>query len=292
MIYQIIQSIDLINDYFNPLEISFNWGIFLGLLGVYLGVLSLIKGKARKSFVMEPHDSYFYSGKKEILENVKITKINRGDKVDELMIASIYFGNDGNVELKKDDFASVCSIRFNKKIELKEYLIKSSDEFTLIDSSFDNGVLQFNIKFIDPKTFLKIEVHFKCIKIPEIKAHINLVRGNRKVFKLKDYDFDSYSMLLSRKGGYIMPIYLLGFGILLVFMFLISKIMGFTVWDKNGIFKISNGWVIVILLMALIPTRNIIKKIFSFSLFGKKNYYNTKKLFKINHFENQNFNQE
>lgn len=234
MIYQIIQCINLLNDYFGPIEITFNWGIFLGLLGVYLALFSLYKGKVKKSLVMEASDSFFHNVDLDREENIKLTTIYKGKKIDDYITTSIYLGNDGNVELKSNDFASPCSIRFNHEIELMEYIVKSSDEFTLIESKFENNMLMLDIKFIDPKTFLNIKILFRCNEIPEINAYINLVRRVRKVFNLKEYDFDGHWLSMSREGSGLPIMFMIFFIIPFIsFAFLISKKLGLTIWDNN-----------------------------------------------------------
>ena len=117
---QFLLSVGFFDRHFSSIEVNFDWGIFLGLLGVYLAIYGIYKGKIKKSLVMESCDSFFHNENLDREDNIKLTTNYKGENIEDYISTSIYLGNDGNVELKSNDFASNCSIRFDHDIELME----------------------------------------------------------------------------------------------------------------------------------------------------------------------------
>lgn len=253
MISILVQIKDIWYNAFAPIVIAFDYGIFFGLLGTYLAILSLKRGKQKKGFEIRQCDtSYKTKIPDDFADKIKINY--KGQEVDNLINTTIYLQNTGNVELKNDDFNNDCVITFSHEIELLEYSINSSDEFTIIESKFKENSLYLKVIFIEPETFVKIDILYKCQILPDANLKVNLIRGPKNLFELKRYSDSEYDIGRAHSSSFIPLWFAICFGILCGFTYLIVKTLGLKAFDEVGSFSIPYGWFALIIIGALIPT--------------------------------------
>lgn len=284
MSFYILKIVDFYRQAFAPIDSSFDWGFFFGILGTYLGVLSLISTKQKRGFELRQGDTFFKTKVPDaISEKVKLSY--KGEPVDSIVSTTIFLENTGNVELKNDDFNNDCVLEFSEEIGLLEYSIQCSDKFTILKSTFKNNKLFLTIAFIEPKTYIKIEILYKSHKLPEVNFSINIVRGEKKVYNLKDFSNAEHQIGMSHDSSFMPIWFAICIGILVGLAFLFAKTFNVKIWDADMNVVIPFGWAALFLLAAFIPTYIIWKKVYSQLTFVKKNWFDVKEWTSIENFE-------
>lgn len=284
MILSAILMSNFFENAFSPIQTSFDWGFFFGLFGTLLGILSLLKRKQKKSLELDQADTTY---KTQIPSDIKdkLTISYKGQNVESIINTTIFLQNTGNVELKNDDFNNDCVLTFSEQIEVLEYSIQCSDKFTGLKAHIEGNNMHFKISFLEPQVYIKINILYKCDKLPESFFAINLVRGEKKVYNLKQYDATEWEISMSHDEGAALVWTILCFGLFHAIKFLIEKMFGINIHDYKGDIAIPTGWVYSIYVGAFIPTFIIWLKVFMWFTFMRKRWHKIKVWNTIEHME-------
>lgn len=233
----------MINELFNTIEFSVDWGLLFGLISILSLVITwLVKSfrdSDRELIVKEVSIENLLNKPNELVSNLKI--ILNGQEIEQLNRIELYIQNYGAKTLNIADYHILPRVNLSGFTNITSLTISASNEFTKCESNeVSPSLLELKIDNLEPKDYVRIEILFESLT-NEFESYFEFRLKEQKMKKrnLKEFRIDKHFGLSKDYNGFmIMPVFAgaLVFGLT---YFIVIYRLKIDISDPN---KFSIGW--------------------------------------------------
>jgi len=251
----------MINEFFNTIEVSVDWGLLFGLISILSLVLTwLVKSfrdQDRELIVKEVSIENLLNKPNELVSNLKI--ILNGQEIEQLNRIELYIQNYGAKTLNISDYHILPKVNLSGFTNIIGLTISASNEFTKCESSeVSPSLLELKIDNLEPKDYIRIEILFESLT-NEFESSFEFRLKEQKMEKrnLKEFKIDKHYGLSKDYNGFMIIPMLAGIMVFGLTYFIV--IYGLRI-DISNPDKFSIGWKALFFLPTILTVLYVILK--------------------------------
>lgn len=231
------------NELFNPLEYSVDWGLLFGLVSILSLVLTwMVKGfkpADKDLMVNEVSIDKLLNKPNELVSDLKI--LLNGQEIEQLNKIELYVQNYGTKTLGSSDYHVLPKIDLSGFTNIISLSISCSNEFTTCESQeISPSLLELKIENFESKDYLRIEILFESLT-NEFESYFEYRLKENKVERrnLKEFGIEKYIGITKDQNAYMMFPLFTGFMVYGLTYFIV--LYGLRI-DMTDLTKFGLGW--------------------------------------------------